>query len=83
MKPSVCVIGAGRMGSFTTRAYLRNQYPTWVWNRTTARCEPQLTSGSQRLAREEAKWFSAHGAVYLNGTIMATPDFLMDSTDAK
>lgn len=36
----------------------------------------QLTSGSPRLAREEARWAEAHGAHYLDGAIMATPDFI-------
>ncbi|MER8425969.1 NAD(P)-binding domain-containing protein [Mesorhizobium sp. M1403] len=36
----------------------------------------QLTSGSPRLAREEARWVEAHGAGYLDGAIMATPDFI-------
>lgn len=36
----------------------------------------QLTSGSPRLAREEAHWVEARGAGYLDGAIMATPDFV-------
>ncbi len=36
----------------------------------------QLTSGSPRLAREEAQWVEARGADYLDGAIMATPDFI-------
>jgi len=36
----------------------------------------QLTSGSPRLAREEARWVEARGAGYLDGAIMATPDFV-------
>jgi 3-hydroxyisobutyrate dehydrogenase-like beta-hydroxyacid dehydrogenase len=36
----------------------------------------QLTSGSPRLAREEARWAEALGACYLDGAIMATPDFI-------
>jgi 3-hydroxyisobutyrate dehydrogenase-like beta-hydroxyacid dehydrogenase len=127
MKQPVCVLGAGRMGSSIARTLLNNNYPTWVWNRTAARCEPliaigakgsvsvedvvepaeivfvnvldyaasnallrrdgvasllggktvvQLTSGSPRLAREDADWVSAQGAEYLDGAIMATPDFI-------
>lgn len=127
MKQAVCVLGAGRMGSSLVRTLLSNGYPTWVWNRTRARCKPliamgaksgaevedvvgaakvifvnvldyaasnallkrngvasllagktvvQLTSGSPRLAREEADWISAQGAEYLDGAIMATPDFI-------
>ncbi len=127
MKQVVCVLGAGRMGSSIVRTLLNNGYPTWVWNRTRARCEPliamgaksgatvedvvgaaevifvnvldyeasnallkrdgvasllagktvvQLTSGSPRLAQEEANWVSAQGAEYLDGAIMATPDFI-------
>jgi 3-hydroxyisobutyrate dehydrogenase-like beta-hydroxyacid dehydrogenase len=36
----------------------------------------QLTSGSPRLAREEAVWAESRGAKYLDGAIMATPDFI-------
>lgn len=36
----------------------------------------QLTSGSPRLAREEAIRVEAAGARYLDGAIMATPDFI-------
>lgn len=36
----------------------------------------QLTSGSPRLAREEAQWVEARGAGYLDGAIMATPDLI-------
>jgi 3-hydroxyisobutyrate dehydrogenase-like beta-hydroxyacid dehydrogenase len=127
MKQEVCVLGAGRMGSSIVRTLLSHGHPTWVWNRTAARCEPliamgaksgasvvdvvtppdviiinvldyaaseallkrdgvasllagktvvQLTSGSPRLAREEAAWVEAQGADYLDGAIMATPDFI-------
>lgn len=127
MKSTVCVLGAGRMGSSIARTFLSHGYETWVWNRTPAKCEPlasqgaqmapcvadgihaadvvvinvldyaasaallkhervasvlpgktvvQLTSGSPRLAREEAAWVGSHGASYLDGAIMATPDFI-------
>lgn len=127
MKPTVCVLGAGRMGSSIARALLSHGYDTRVWNRTAAKCEPlasqgaqiapsvvdgiqgadvviinvldyvassallkqgnvlsvlagktvvQLTSGSPRLAKEEATWVGSHGASYLDGAIMATPDFI-------
>ncbi|MFQ3786503.1 NAD(P)-dependent oxidoreductase [Halomonas sp. A29] len=36
----------------------------------------QLTSGSPSLAREESSWVEAQGAEYLDGAIMATPDFI-------
>ncbi|EKF17412.1 NAD(P)-dependent oxidoreductase [Nitratireductor pacificus] len=127
MTTTICVIGAGRMGSSLARTLLNAGRPTWVWNRTAARCAPlvalgaktanaladavqaselilinvidhdasaallrqeavssalsgrtviQLTSGSARLAREEALWVEAQGARYLDGAIMATPDFI-------
>ncbi|MGX9576360.1 NAD(P)-dependent oxidoreductase [Mesorhizobium sp. f-mel] len=40
----------------------------------------ELTSGTPHGAREAAEWFAAHGASYLDGAIMATPDFI--GTDA-
>ncbi|HKU96076.1 MAG TPA: NAD(P)-binding domain-containing protein [Vineibacter sp.] len=127
MKTKVCVLGAGRMGSSLARTILKHGYPTWVWNRTAAKCVPlaalgatvassmeeairvadviivnvldfeaseamlkrdgvaailagkvvvQLTSGSPRLAREEARWVEMHGAHYLDGAIMAVPTFI-------
>jgi len=127
MTSTICVLGAGRMGSSIVRAFLSRGYETWVWNRTLAKCEPlatlgakiapsvadgvkvsdvviinvldyaasaallredsvpsalagrtivQLTSGSPRLAREEALWVEALGAKYLDGAIMATPGFI-------
>lgn len=40
----------------------------------------ELTSGTPHGAREAAEWFAGHGASYLDGAIMATPDFI--GTDA-
>ncbi|MER8438491.1 NAD(P)-binding domain-containing protein [Mesorhizobium sp. M1312] len=40
----------------------------------------ELTSGTPHGAREAAEWFAAQGATYLDGAIMATPDFI--GTDA-
>ncbi|WP_206073323.1 NAD(P)-binding domain-containing protein [Mesorhizobium wenxiniae] len=40
----------------------------------------ELTSGTPHGACEAAEWFAAHGASYLDGAIMATPDFI--GTDA-
>ncbi|WP_236473616.1 NAD(P)-dependent oxidoreductase [Mesorhizobium muleiense] len=40
----------------------------------------ELTSGTPHGAREAAEWFAEHGASYLDGAIMATPDFI--GTDA-
>ncbi|MFY1825850.1 NAD(P)-dependent oxidoreductase [Myxococcus fulvus] len=36
----------------------------------------QLTSGSPKLAREQATWARQHGIDYLDGAIMATPDLI-------
>ncbi|WZX21325.1 NAD(P)-binding domain-containing protein [Myxococcus stipitatus] len=127
MKPTISVIGAGRMGSALIKAFLQNGYTTTVWNRTKAKGEPlaklgahladtvrdavkrsdiivvnvldydtsdqllrqdevtrelrgkllvQLTSGSPALAREQETWARQHGIDYLDGAIMATPDFI-------
>lgn len=40
----------------------------------------ELTSGTPQGAREAAEWCARHGASYLDGAIMATPDFI--GTDA-
>lgn len=36
----------------------------------------ELTSGTPRGAREAGEWFAERGAGYLDGAIMATPDFI-------
>ncbi len=36
----------------------------------------ELTSGTPHGAREAADWIAGHGAGYLDGAIMATPDFI-------
>jgi len=36
----------------------------------------QLTSGTPGGAREAHNWFAGHGASYLDGAMMATPDFI-------
>lgn len=127
MKSTVCVLGAGRMGSSIVRTLLAGGHPVQVWNRTRQKCAPlvelgatlaasvedgvraadvvivnvldhtasdallkqdvvaatlrgktvvQLTSGSPRLARDEAHWVEQQGGSYLDGAIMATPDFI-------
>ncbi|RWN49406.1 MAG: NAD(P)-dependent oxidoreductase [Mesorhizobium sp.] len=40
----------------------------------------ELTSGTPNGAREAAEWYREHGANYLDGAIMATPDYI--GTDA-
>ncbi len=40
----------------------------------------ELTSGTPHGARDAAEWWAGHGASYLDGAIMATPDFI--GTDA-
>jgi 3-hydroxyisobutyrate dehydrogenase-like beta-hydroxyacid dehydrogenase len=127
LKPTVCVLGAGRMGSAVARALLAAGHPVTVWNRTPARSAAlaadgalataspeaaihdaaivlsilsdyetsdtilrapasiealrgkalaQLASGSPGLARETAAWAEAQGVGYLDGAIMATPNFI-------
>lgn len=36
----------------------------------------ELTSGTPEAAREAGRWVAAQGATYLDGAIMATPDFI-------
>lgn len=131
MKPTISILGIGRMGSALTRALLQAGYRTTVWNRTVEKTGPlaaagatvaasvreaveaaeiiivnvtdysatvallhnadvasairgrlivELTSGTPHGAREAAEWAAGHGASYLDGAIMATPDFI--GTDA-
>ncbi|WP_457585744.1 NAD(P)-dependent oxidoreductase [Ensifer canadensis] len=131
MKPSISVLGTGRMGSALARALLRAGYRTAVWNRTSEKAVAlgahgatvaptvrqaidaseivivnvsdyaatstllrasdvtpglggklivELTSGTPQGARETSGWAAAHGARYLDGAILATPDFI--GTDA-
>lgn len=131
MKPSISVLGTGRMGSALARALLKAGYRTTVWNRTSEKAEPlaalgapialsvrqavdaseivivnvsdyaataallrgndvapdlagkvivELTSGTPEGARETSRWAAAQGASYLDGAILATPDFI--GTDA-
>lgn len=126
MKPTITVLGTGRMGSALAHALLKVGYPTTVWNRTTEKTRPlaavgatvaasvreavetaeivvvnvtnysatkallrgdaalavrgklivELTSGTPNGARKAAEWFAGQGARYLDGAIMATPDFI-------
>lgn len=131
MKPTVGVLGTGRMGSALARALLQAGYRTTVWNRTKEKTEPlaaigatvaasvldavdnaqiiivnvsdysatagllrsdgvasairgklvvELTSGTPHGAREAGSWCVERGADYLDGAILATPDFI--GTDA-
>lgn len=127
MKPSISVLGTGRMGSALARALLKAGYHTTVWNRTKHKAEPlavlgatvagsvkeavdaaemiivnvsdyaataallrgdavasalrgklivDLTSGTPDGAREAARWAAEYRAIYLDGAILATPDFI-------
>lgn len=127
MKTTIAILGTGRMGTALATAFLSQQHPTHVFNRTRARSEPlrergatiatsvaeavaaaqavfvcvsdytsasrllqdpdvvpllrnkllvQLGSGSPREAREAASWASSHDVRYLDGAIMATPNFI-------
>jgi 3-hydroxyisobutyrate dehydrogenase-like beta-hydroxyacid dehydrogenase len=131
MKPSMSVLGTGRMGSALARALLQAGYRTTVWNRTREKAEPltalgatlaptvrqaidaseivivnvsdyaataallrandvapglagklivELTSGTPEGARETSGWAATHGAQYIDGAILATPDYI--GTDA-
>lgn len=127
MQRKITVLGAGRMGSALTLAFLERGHTVTVWNRTASKCAPlaakgarvassvedavsgadivvgnvsdyattttilhpsavaralsgkvlvQLATGSPRQARELAAWAREHRIVYLDGAIMATPDFI-------
>ncbi len=127
MKPSIAILGAGRMGAALAKALVCAGYPITVWNRSAEKIAPltdagakaaptvleaikaativiinvtdyavsesllhgnheasmfkgklfvQLSSGTPAGAREAALWFTSRGASYLDGAIMATPDFI-------
>ncbi|HEV7328875.1 MAG TPA: NAD(P)-binding domain-containing protein [Bosea sp. (in: a-proteobacteria)] len=126
MKPTIAVVGLGRMGSALARAFLAAGYTTHVWNRSPdkavaladqgasvapsvaaaaaadivvvcvstyadsdrllrspeaaaalrGRLIVQVSSGSPNQAREQAKWAADNGTSYLDGAIMATPNFI-------
>jgi 3-hydroxyisobutyrate dehydrogenase-like beta-hydroxyacid dehydrogenase len=44
---TICVVGAGRMGSALARAFLRQEYVTHVWNRTPAKGEALADLGAK------------------------------------
>lgn len=127
MKPTIAVIGLGRMGSALARAFLAAGYTTHVWNRSPDKATAfadqgasiapsvsvaaaaadiivvcvstyadsdrllrspeaaatlrgklivQVSSGSPNQTREQARWAAGNGTAYLDGAIMATPDFI-------
>lgn len=127
MKPSIAVLGTGRMGTALIRALIKTGHAVTVWNRTREKAEPlaaegatvaasvaeavraaptiivnvsdyaasaallrqkdvttvlggrlivELTSGTPDGAREAAHWAAAHDIAYLDGAILATPDFI-------
>jgi 3-hydroxyisobutyrate dehydrogenase-like beta-hydroxyacid dehydrogenase len=47
MKPTIAVLGAGLMGSALVRTFLKQGYPTHVWNRTRSRAEALTPDGAQ------------------------------------
>lgn len=124
---TIAILGAGRMGTAITRAFLAQGRTVHVWNRTAERSAPladqgarvarsvseavaaaevvigilsdyptsdallrspdvtaalrgklfvQLASGSPAEARAGAAWAKQHGVRYLDGAIMASPDFI-------
>jgi 3-hydroxyisobutyrate dehydrogenase-like beta-hydroxyacid dehydrogenase len=43
---TICVVGAGRMGSALARAFLKHEHVTHVWNRTPAKAEALAALGA-------------------------------------
>jgi 3-hydroxyisobutyrate dehydrogenase-like beta-hydroxyacid dehydrogenase len=46
-RPSIAVIGAGRMGSALARAFVEQGHTTYVWNRTASKSAPLAALGAQ------------------------------------
>jgi 3-hydroxyisobutyrate dehydrogenase-like beta-hydroxyacid dehydrogenase len=47
VKPSITILGTGRMGSALARTFLKQGYTTTVWNRTRSKCQPLAELGAQ------------------------------------
>lgn len=47
MKPSITILGTGRMGSALATTFLKQGYTTTVWNRTRSKCQPLAEFGAQ------------------------------------
>jgi 3-hydroxyisobutyrate dehydrogenase-like beta-hydroxyacid dehydrogenase len=47
MKPRISVLGTGRMGSALVKAFLKQEYPVDIWNRTRSKLEPLGALGAR------------------------------------
>ncbi|TWT05004.1 NAD(P)-dependent oxidoreductase [Reyranella sp. CPCC 100927] len=75
---TICVFGAGRMGSALARAFLKAGYETRVWNRTPERCRPLADLGA-RIAASLDEAVAASDIVVVNVLDYAAADTHLQS----
>jgi 3-hydroxyisobutyrate dehydrogenase-like beta-hydroxyacid dehydrogenase len=78
MKPTVAVLGVGRMGAALVRAFLNKGYTTHVWNRTSAKCAPLAALGA-RVAETVLHAAAVSDVVVVNVDEYVTSDRLLRS----
>jgi 3-hydroxyisobutyrate dehydrogenase-like beta-hydroxyacid dehydrogenase len=78
MKPRISVLGTGRMGSALVKAFLKQEYPVDIWNRTKSRSEPLAALGA-RMATTVQDAVSSAEIVVVNVNDYVTSDRLLQS----
>lgn len=76
MKPTISVVGTGRMGAALVRALLNQGYSVTLWNRTPAKALPLATLGAQ-IAPTLSDAVTAADLVIVNVNDYATSDHLL------
>jgi 3-hydroxyisobutyrate dehydrogenase-like beta-hydroxyacid dehydrogenase len=80
MKPSITILGTGRMGSALARAFLKQGYTTTVWNRTRSKSEPLAQLGAQ-IAPSVLDAVAPAEVIVVNVTDYVTCDRLLRPND--